>query len=205
MEKFNELLNQYKLPLGLSLVGLVLILGGSFSSGLFHSSKPKEIPKSSLVADPGGVLAQIKVDISGAVVSRGVHVLNKDSRVEDAIKAAGGFSSQVSSQFVSQKLNLSAKLIDGQKLYIPAVGESNVAGVAMAVSGTTQTSLTGVTTLVGLNSATQAELEALPGVGPVTAQKIITTRPYSDISELSSKKVVSKSVFSKISPMVDLH
>ena len=57
---------------------------------------------------------------------------------------------------------------------------------------------------VSINQATQDELEALPGVGPVSAQKIIDNRPYASIDELISKKVISSSTFEKIKELITL-
>lgn len=188
VEKLVNLLDNYKLPLGLCLVGLVLIIGGIFASGLTRS-KPKEFPEESLVQ------AQkiISVDISGAVNKPGVYKLNGWARIEDAINAAGGISQDASQEYVSKYINLAQKLIDGTKVYIPKNGEQLLLGQqAGSVSGVSTASS------VNINNATQAELEALPGIGPVTASKIISDRPYQNTGELLSKKIVGKAVFEKI-------
>ncbi|MFI5206335.1 MAG: SLBB domain-containing protein, partial [Candidatus Paceibacterales bacterium] len=94
MEQLNEKLKLYKLPILLSLLGVVLILGGIFSSGLINFKKTtiqaQNFPKESLVNSAN--FNGIKVDISGAVIKPAVYSITADSRVEDAIKAAGGFS-----------------------------------------------------------------------------------------------------------------
>lgn len=199
MEALNEKLNLYKVPIALSMVGLVLIIGGIFSSGLFN--EPKTYPKESLSSSKQAN-SQIKVDVSGAVNRPAVYSLSSNSRVEDAIKAAGGFSASASAEFVTKMLNLSAKLVDGQKIYIPFIGERQGGGTA--VLGTS--AATGsVGTKIGINSASQSELESLPGVGPATASKITSLRPYSEILDLKTKKAVSNSVFEKIKDLVDLN
>lgn len=200
MENINEALDKYKLPIALSLVGLVLIIGGIFSSGLFEnfnqaskkasSLKSSDFPKDSLVSN-------IKVDISGAVQKPAVYALHNNSRVEDAIKAAGGFVSSASAEFVAKNLNLSAKLTDGQKIYVPFEGET-VLGASISMSS-------GTTGKIGLNSASSKQLEDLPGIGPATAAKIIAARPFSDLNDLITKKAVSRSVFEKIKDSVDLN
>lgn len=196
----NGLLDQYKIPILLSLVGVVLILGGTFSSGILENFsqaskkasvlKAADFPKESLVSN-------IKVDVSGAVNKPAVYSLHTGSRVEDAIRLAGGFESSASAEFVAKTLNLSAKLVDGQKIYVPFTGET--------VLGTSSTASLGTSAKTGLNSASSKQLEDLPGVGPATAAKIIDARPFSDINELLSKKAVSKSVFEKIKDSVDLN
>lgn len=184
MEKINEKLNEYKIPIGLFVVGAVLLTGGLFSSS------SENFPKESIVSESN--LNDVKVDIAGAVNSPGVFSLNKESRIEDAIKMAGGFSENASKEYVSKRLNLSQKITDGLKIYIPFEGEAGTAGAS-------------TTGKVGVNSADQASLESLPAVGPVTAKKIIDNRPYGSLEELLSKKAVSKSVYTKILELVDLN
>lgn len=199
MDKLNEKLNEFKIPLGLLLVGGVLLVGGFFSSDLVSpDEKSMEIPKESIVSD--SELNDIKIDVAGAVNSPGVFTLSKDSRIEDAVRMAGGFSESVSREFVAKSLNLSQKVVDGQKLYIPFEGES-----VPAVAGAATSSSSSVSGKVGLNSAGQAQLEELPGVGPVTAGKIIDGRPYESLEQLLEKKAVSKKVYSEILELVDLN
>lgn len=86
------------------------------------------------------------------------------------------------------KINLAAKLSDGQKIYILNSGESvsQSAGVpAGQIAGVSEGQL------INVNTASEAELDKLPSVGPVTAQKIVASRPYSTLEELVSKKAVA--------------
>lgn len=190
MESINELFDQYKIPIVLFLVGSVLIVGGFLSSQRQQPAYPKEsiISKDSQVKG-SSTQSEIKVDIAGAVNSPGVHTLTKDARIEDLIKAAGGFSVEADVEYISKKLNLSQKVADGMKVYVPRSGESGI--IVGATDGG-----------ISINSATAAELEALPGVGAVTANKIISKRPYNSVGELLTKKAVSKSVFEKIKDLV---
>lgn len=202
MDGLNQKLNEYKIPVGLFLVGGVMLIGGLFSSNLIQKEKSKEnFPKESLITK--SELSEIKVDVSGAVNSPGVFSLDKDLRIEDAVKKAGGFSENANKEYISKSLNLSQKITDGLKIYIPFNGEEGDTVAGVAVSGNTKSiSLEGK---VGINSADQLGLESLPGVGPATAKKIIDNRPYSSVEELMSKKAVSKSVYTKISELVDMN
>lgn len=200
MEGFNQKLNEFKVPLGLFLLGGVLLVGGLFSSNLISPKETvKDFPKESMVSEAD--LAGVKIDVAGAVNSPGVFMLSKEARIEDAIKMAGGFNPNVNKEYVSQKLNLSQKVTDGLKVYIPFEGDEGISIPAVAGAAASE-SMTGK---VGINSADQATLETLPGVGPSTAKKMIEKRPYGAIEELISKKAVSKSVYSKILEMVDLN
>lgn len=206
MEQVNEFLDKYKLPLALSVVGIVLIIGGLYSSGLTtkvanSASLPsaKNFPSESKV-NPSDLTSknEIKIDISGAVNKPGVYTLESNTRVEDAVKLAEGFATNVNKDYISKQLNLSQKLSDGIKIYIPFEGEVSVPQVAGASIQPTQNSK------VSINNSSQKELEDLPGIGPVTAQKIIKNRPYNSIDDLLTKKAVSRSVFSKIKELIDL-
>lgn len=150
-------------------------------------------------ASVAGVLSgTIQIDIEGAVVNPGVYELPAGSRVENAIVTAGGLSEEADEELLAKTVNRAAKVVDGGKIYIPIKGESST---LYDVSGNSSGSLE---RLVNINSASQSELEALPGVGPVTAGKIIFNRPYQTLEELISKKAVGQSLFEKIKPQLAL-
>lgn len=196
MEQVNSFLNSNKLSVALSVVGIVLVISGILASKSYQ--KPQSYPKESLVKTTN---SQIKIDISGAVTAPGVYELPENSRVDDAIKSAGGVLASASAGYVSKKLNLSQKLQDGLKIYIPFEGETSV----IAPNLPNSPNFPNPQSLVGINSASAGELEALPGVGPATASKIISNRPYSSLEELVSKKSVSRTVFEKIKDKTDLN
>lgn len=190
IEGITELLDKFKIPIALGLVGVILIIGGV----LLSSPKKQEFPKESLVATQ-----TVSVDVSGAVQNPGVYKLGGEARVEDAIKAAGGLGETANGEYISKTLNLAQKLSDGIKIYIPFVGEKITNQPNSGVVVGTNTSAG-----VNINTGTQAELEALPGIGPVTASKIISGRPYGKVNDLLDQKIVSKSVFEKIKGLLAL-
>lgn len=189
---------------------LLVIIGciglGLLSTSLFLLLSPKEeqvtIETSSNTdksgtADISPPSTKIVVDIEGAVVHPGMYNLASTSRVQDAIAIAGGLSTKADRGQVAKQMNLAAKLSDGMKLYIPFVGETAAAAAGQSIAGVSSVS-------VSVNSASASELDSLPGVGPVTAQKIISSRPYSALDDLVSKKAVSQSVFEKIKDQISL-
>lgn len=137
----------------------------------------------------------LAVDIEGQVRNPGVYKLKQNSIVQDALIASGGLSATADREWVAKNLNLALKITDGQKIYIPKIGETGI------VSATSNNEVLGTSissSLININLASETELDLLPGVGPVTAGKIINNRPYSNINELLDKKVVSQKVFDNI-------
>jgi len=178
------------LPLFLGALGLAfLVLGGlQLVSHLGNSSTDVTFEQTS----PGPVSSEkIAVDVEGAVIKPGVYELSSDSRIVDALSAAGGMSEEADRDYVQKSINLAQKITDGIKIYIPRVGEQ-------VLSTSTNVSSAGSSSTININTASESDLDGLPGVGPVTAGKIIAGRPYASTQSLLDQKVVTSSVFEKI-------
>ena len=120
---------------------------------------------------------QVVVHVAGAVLAPGIQRLPAGARVVDAVDAAGGTAPDAD----MARLNLAAELADGQQVYVVRVGE--VAAAAPSPAGPDAPEA-----IVDLNTATAADLEQLPGVGPATAEAIIDHReqhgPFSSVDGL---------------------
>src|SRR6266550_2587605 len=118
----------------------------------------------------------IVVDVAGAVVRPGLYRLRQGARVADAVARSGGLTRHAERTAV----NLAAPIADGQQVLVPARG----AGGAAAAPGSPASGP------VSLSSATAEQLDALPGIGPVTAQKIISYRqqhgPFTSVEALDA-------------------
>ena len=143
----------------------------------------------------------IFIDIEGAVVKPGLYKLPQGSRIQDSLISAGGLAASADRKYIAKNLNLATKLTDGAKIYIPFLGE--VLRLDSGLNSSSQGEIVG--DLVNINTSSQSQLEALPGIGPVTAQKIITGRPYSSVDELLSKKIVGNKVFIQIKDKVTVY
>lgn len=106
---------------------------------------------------------KVMVDIKGQVAKPGVYELPSGSRAQEAIGAAGGFLPDAD----SRAINLAMKVVDEMVLYVPKTGEEVVLPQTAAPAGDA---------LVDLNSATEAQLMELPGIGPSKAAAIIAYR-----------------------------
>ena len=114
---------------------------------------------------PTATPSPLQVYVTGAVVNpRRNYVLPAGSRVADAVRAAGGFADDAD----QDRVNLARVLRDGEHIHLPAVGADDIDVPTPAGDGK-----------VRINSATQSELESLPGIGPVTAERIIAYRDES--------------------------
>ncbi len=149
----------------------------------------------------------VYIDVSGAVKKPDVYKLVSGSRLKQAINSAGGLTDDADSLFFSRYFNLARIVNDQEKIYVPTKDETNqglfenqpIQYQYLDSSQDLQTE-----SLININSATQSQLEELPGVGKVTAQKIIDYRPYQSIDELLNKKIVNKSTYEKIKDLISL-
>jgi competence protein ComEA len=118
----------------------------------------------------------LSVHVAGAVRRPGLYRLSSGSRVDDALRAAGGSLPRAD----LDRLNLAAKLIDGQKVLVTRRGEPaplDAAAVTSAEWGAAGASGTAeVGEPIDLNTADLAALDALPGIGPATARAILEER-----------------------------
>ena len=168
------------------LVGVILIGSGMFwwRSGMGETSQPEVVLSATSSA-------KLRVDVAGEVNRPGVYEFEPGSRVEEALVMAGGVADNADKDYIDKYLNRAAKLADGQKLYIPAKSVQNNRNLPAGRQ-------------VNINSASSGELEGLPGIGPVTAGKIIAGRPYQNISELVEKKIVGQKLFDQIKELVSV-
>ena len=183
-------------------VGAFLIAsdGGASATGEDRGGSAavaSEGPPNSSTASDAAVLV---VEILGAVDKPGVYHLPTGSRVGDLVTAAGDYGPRVDAERAARELNLAAQLQDGQQIRVPS-RDDPVTPIGPQ-SGASSGAAGG---LIHLSSATDTELDSLPGVGPVTAGKIIAAReeqPFTSVDDLKTRKIVGPSTFEKIRDLV---
>jgi competence protein ComEA len=141
----------------------------------------------------------IVVQIAGAVPRPGVYALAQGSRVQDAISAAGGFLAEAD----KSGINLARALDDGEQLEVPyAEGASPVLGTPLPASTESASSAE----LININTASLAELDSLPGIGPTTAQKIIDYReqngPFLAKEDIINVSGIGPGTFERIKDLI---
>jgi competence protein ComEA len=140
----------------------------------------------------------VVVDVEGAVLHPGIIELPTGSRVADAVAAAGGYSPEADLTAAAAQVNLAAPVRDGQQIVVPLIGATPASG---------GTGVDGAGGLVDLNSASPEALDGLPGIGPVTVQKIVAARaeqPFGTLQELVTRKVLTNAQLDKIRDLVTL-
>jgi competence protein ComEA len=184
-------------------LGLVLSVAIGGFAYLMTGRPAGEPERPAAIAAPSGSVdpAAIVVDVTGAVVHPGVYHLPLGSRVADAIERAGGFGPRVDPAAAGRTLNLAAPVKDGDQVRVPSRDDAGAPTAGGGTGGSGSTS-GGPKALVDLNTATEAELDALPGVGPVTAGKIVAGRPFHSIEELTQRKIVGASTFEKLRGLI---
>lgn len=179
---------------------VALLLGGRLLAGRETAPRPGGLDGSGSISLEAESAPERKlvVHVVGAVARPGLYRLRDGSRVDDAIRRAGGATPKAGLQL----LNLAAPVADGQQVVVPiraAAGgpAAGGAGSASAPAGR-----------IHLNSATVEDLDALPGVGPVTAQRIFDYRTkkgaFASIDELDAVPGIGPARLEQLRELVDL-
>ncbi|PIS15070.1 competence protein ComEA [Candidatus Shapirobacteria bacterium CG09_land_8_20_14_0_10_38_17] len=179
-------------------IGITLILIGLAQH--FHWLEDDINGVSIIRADKGSATISseakegIVVDVAGAVVKPGVYQLDSGSRVNDLLIACGGLTQWASRRFIEKDLNRARLMSDGEKIYIPYIGEET----AIAVSSVQSDS----STKININKAAIGELESLPGIGFAYASAIIEYRQdkgnFSSVEEIKNVPGIGEKTFEKI-------
>lgn len=156
---------------------IAVLLAGAQASG---RSRVLPVASSAGTAPPSAAATTgpptLYVHVAGEVVAPGLYLMKEGARVADALAAAGGLTEAAESDAV----NLARRIVDGEQLIVPEVGAAPAPGaVPGAVAGSGP---------ISLSTATAAQLEELPEVGPATAAKIIAYReangPFASVDQL---------------------
>ena len=161
----------------------------SLEGSRFVSSSGTPAPAASGAGGTAGS-DPIVVDVQGGVAAPGIRELPSGSRVADAIRAAGGYGVDADLE-AAATLNLAEPLADGQQVRVPRIGDAVVAAAPSAAAGGGGAG----GGPINLNPATPEELEALPGIGPVTVQKIVaarTERPFASLEDAVTRGVINR-------------
>lgn len=217
IENLIEKAKQYKIALGLSLLGAIaasfILLQGRDQGGTDVQQLTEQTSSSSSYmnekSDKSNEISQaetedqlVTVDVKGAVKKPGVYQLQSNSRVHDALEKAGGLTDEADLKSVNQ----AQKLSDEAVVYVAKVGENAVdvttSAPASATSGTGQAK----SALVNLNTATEADFQTISGIGQKRAQDIIAYREangrFKSVDELKNVSGIGAKTLEKLKEYV---
>ncbi len=213
MEKIKKKIKKYlleifllSLALIITIISLIIIIQSS------NTTRENEIEIIQTNQNKKTYDDTIYVDISGSVKNPGLYELKINSRLKNAIDKAGGLDENADKNFFYRNFNLARLLQDQEKIYIPSIWEVNNGYVKETpltfdfISPINQISSfeNKNNSLININNADIDELDTLPGIGKITAQKIIDNRPFQSIEELLTKKIINKSTFEKIKNLITI-
>ncbi|HEP1829669.1 TPA: helix-hairpin-helix domain-containing protein [Streptococcus suis] len=146
-------------------------------------------------------LSQLVVDVKGAVVKPGLYTLEAGARVNDAVEAAGGLTSQAD----PKSINLAQKLSDEAVVYVASKDE-NISVVASTTTSSAMSPEEKSTSLVNLNTATEADLQTISGIGAKRATDIIAYREanggFKSVDDLNNVSGIGDKTMESIRPYV---
>lgn len=154
------------------------------------------VPPPTVAPTAPPTLAPVRVYVSGAVATPGVYTLPPKSLVDDAVKAAGGATSEAD----LDRINLAQEVRDQEQIHVPRKGEAEqVQPMLPAPGGEPATPVTPTGKRININTATLAELDSLPKIGPSIAQRIIDYRakngPFKKIEDIKNVSGIGDATF----------
>jgi competence protein ComEA len=176
----------------------LILLAGRFVLGAGTTTvAPLPSPPAETAGVTGLEAARVVVDVVGAVRRPGLYRLEQGSRIADAVARAGGATGKAD----LAQVNLAAPVADGEQVVVPKRGAAGIAGAGVGPGGTGT-----ATGPVHLSTATLDQLDSLPGIGPVTAQKILDYRAkhgaFSSVDELDAVPGIGPSRMDQLRDLV---
>ncbi|MBM7314988.1 helix-hairpin-helix domain-containing protein [Streptococcus suis] len=215
MEKVIETIKDYKWQLALPTVAILLV--GTFlifsqpaqladQTGLTDLPQTEQTSNSSELVEETStevseVPSQLVVDVKGAVAKPGLYTLEADARVNDAVEVAGGLTSQAD----PKSINLAQKLSDEAVVYVASKDE-NISVVTSTTASSAMSQEEKNTSLVNLNTATEADLQTISGIGAKRATDIIAYREanggFKSVDDLNNVSGIGDKTMESIRPYV---
>lgn len=188
-----------KLPITIIFLTIIIVISIYFFTKEENSEfiSTNELYISSKVNNTPEEIQEIIIHIDGEVVNPGLVYLPTEARIADAIDKAGGTTELAN----TSKINLAYEVKDGQKIYIPSIYDEDDITYIQNTAGDNVTDEDS-SALININSASQAELETLPGIGTSTATKIIDYRTkngdFDKIEDIMNVSGIGEAKFNNI-------
>jgi competence protein ComEA len=185
-----DFIYKHKTTIGIILVAIIVLGAASLIYTVDRNKNKIEAPK----------LEELTVDIEGAVKNPGVYKLKDGSIIQDLINLAGGLNESADNDLMAKEINRSEMLKNNQKILIPIMAQ-----ISQQVAGANTE--TASTDKINLNTASLEQLDSLPGIGPVYAQRIIDYRQkksFSSIEEIMEIQGIGEKTFEKFKDLITI-
>lgn len=187
----TDFIYKHKTIIGLILVAIIVIGAGLL---LYSSNRHNEKIATELNVN------EITVDIEGAVKNPGVYKLKEGSLIQDAINLSGGLSENADNELIAKDINRAEILKNNQKILIPTKIQASqeVAGTNTSIQNSAK---------ININTATLEQLDTLPGIGPVYAQRIIDYRKkkqFASLEEIMEIQGIGDKTFAKFKDLITI-
>lgn len=199
-----ETISRYRGYIILSLVFATLFGGYVFYERL---PEPETIEIIEPTLEPTRTPGPIQVHVVGAVMRPGVYALPLDSRLFQAVEAAGGMTQEAD----ESRINLADRVRDGQQVLVPARGATVPPGPTPLASGASTVTSQGNHargSRININVASVPELESLPGIGAVYAQRIVAYRqesgPFRQTADIMNVKGIGPACYERIKERITI-
>jgi len=190
---------RYRAYLAMVALFIVVLIGTVFV--LRRPESPGPVAITTATPRPTATPASIWVDVRGAVNQPGVYALPVGSRVQDALARAGNVLVNAD----TRALNLARRVNDGEQIYVPTLGEATPIPPTVS-SGKSAPTATRALSKININTATLAELDTLPGIGPAIAQRIIDYRTqngdFKTIEDIKKVRGIGDALFNQIKDLI---
>ncbi|WP_026689175.1 helix-hairpin-helix domain-containing protein [Alteribacter aurantiacus] len=193
--------HKYKpyLPYLIGGTALIFFLGYHFMQAIPEEAimefEPTYVEQGEEDVEEESVQVDVYVDVKGAVKQPGVYMFPEGARIQDAISKAGGMVSEAD----EDRVNLAQRLQDEMVVYIPVKGEEGILEVS-------QGGQSSASDLININTATQQELETLPGIGPSKAQAILSYvqehGPFSQVDDITNVPGIGAKSFETLETLI---
>lgn len=171
-------------------IGIMLVIIIGLGAGLIIYSTERS--KDNLAALEEKI--ELAIDVEGAIKNPGVYTLKNGSLIQDAINAAGGLLDSADNELLAKDLNRAEPLKNNQKINIP-----------FKIEATSQVAGEEISNKININTATLEQLDSLPGIGPVYAQRIIDYRKkksFSSLEEIMEIQGIGEKTFEKFKDLI---
>ena len=175
-----------------TIIGIILVIIIGFGAGLIIYSTERS--KDSLKISDEKI--ELSIDIEGAVKNPGVYTLKNGGLIQDAINAAGGLSEAADNELLAKDLNRAEPLKNNQKINIPFKPQPTPQVAGETTAGK-----------ININTASLEQLDTLPGIGPVYAQRIIDYRKkksFSSLEEIMDIQGIGEKTFEKFKDLITI-